>query len=715
MLLGGEAGIGKTTLVEDLKRNAIASGVRVLAGHCYDLTMTPPYGPWRDVFRNVPVAGGPSLLPMMAATDRASVDAPGKEELFEQSHDLLHSLTADRPLAIVLEDLHWSDPESLDLLRFLARRLADDPVLIVVTYRDTEVTRHHPLFHLLPLLVREAGGERMTLRRLAADDIRQLVAVRYRLPPADEDQLVTHLQDQAEGNPLFVGELLRTLEEEAFLTPAASGWALRALDHVPVPPLVVQVIEGRLARLEDDERSLLQIAAVIGHVVELDLWQSVADVAEDRLLTLVERGIDAYLLEETGDNTTVRFVHALVREAVYGGMLPAQRRLWHRRIADWLIEHAAHGPDAIARHLQQAADPRAVDWLVRAGERAQRAYAMQSAAQRFEEALRLLEPDDTRDNDRGWLLYRIGRLLRFSDLERGIALMERAGDVADAVGDPILAAYAQADRGMLRCMAFQVDRGLPEMEAGVAALDAVSRSHGEEMSGPIAAWVADSLPVEQARRSDSQVDSAATGVVTRRGTLVLWLAWVGRNAEAIAIGERYAAETESMLEVRDGYADAVHGLAIAYAATGRVEQARDAFERARSAYRSINHRVMVAVATADEWLECTIPYRADRVDERRRLIDDARQIWRQASGTAINNDWPYFRTLVSGLLDGAWYEVRESALALRTVGDTLTYPLVGPALGQLARDQGDPGLSWKIIGEYLPDGPDHHPGAAKPP
>ena len=710
VLLGGEAGIGKTTLVEELRREAIAAGVRVLSGHCYDLTMTPPYGPWRDVFRTVTPSDGSSLLPAMAATGRELSDAPGKEQLFEQIHDLLCSLTADQLLMIVLEDLHWSDPASLDLLRFLVRRLRDRPILFVVTYRDTELTRNHPLFQMLPLLVRESGGERMTLRRLTADDIRELVFIRYRLQPADEDQLVTHLRDQAEGNPLFVGELLRTLEEEAFLIRLSNGWVLRTLDQVPIPPLVVQVIEGRLARLADEQRTLLQIAAVIGHVVEVDLWQSVAGVSEEQLLALIKRSVDAYLLEATGDNATVRFVHALVREAVYGGALPAQRRLWHRQIAERLIDLSPHDPDAIARHLQQAADAKAADWLIRAGERAQRAYAMQSAAERFEQALRLLEPDDTRANERGWLLYRIGRLLRYTDLERGIVFMERAGAVADAVGDPVLAAYAQADRGAMRCMAFQMGQGLPELEAGIAALDAVSRSQSERMGDPIAAWVADSLPTDHGQRTGGQPGSEATGVISRRGTLVLWLAWAGRNAEALAIGEPYAALTESMPTVRDGYADALHGLAIACAATGRPDQAIDAFERARRAYRSINHRVMVAVSIADEWLEVTLPYRADRVEERRRQIDDARRIWREASGTATNNDWPYIRTLATGVLDGDWHEVRESAIAVRDDAAVFTYPLVGPALGQLARNQGDSDLAWKIVSEHLPGGPAQRPG-----
>ncbi len=711
VLLGGEAGIGKTTLVEDIGREAIEFGFRVLSGYCYDLTMTPPYGPWRDVLRTVASPNTSPLLTMLAATGYECGDALGKEEFFEQIHDELRSMTAEQPLLVVLEDLHWSDPASLDLLRFLARRLRDIPLLFVVTYRDTELTRHHPLFHTLPLLIREAGGERISVRRLTADEIGALVAGRYPLSSSDEIRLVEHLQDQADGNPLFIGEILRTLEEEGFLTMAPGGWVLGALDQVPVPQLVVHVIEGRLERLSDDDRTLMQIAAVIGHVAQVDLWQSVARVTEKQLLALIERGIDAYLLESTGDNATVRFVHALVRKAVHDGIVPVQRRLWHRQIAEHLINLSSYDPDVIARHFQQAVDPRAADWLIRAGDRAQRAYAMQSAAERFEEALRLLEPDDTRGNERGWLLYRVGRLLRYVDLERGIGFMDRAGEVADAVGDPVLAAYVQADRGAMRCMAFQTGRGLAELESGINALDAVSQSHTERMGDPIAAWVADSLPAEGMRRSDAQPSRASVSVISRRGTLVLWLAWAGRNAEALAIGEPYVALTESMTTVRDGYADAMHGLAIAYAATGRPDRAREAFERARAAYGSINHRVMVAVSTVDEWLEVALPYRTDRVEERRRMIEDARSYWRQASGSATNNDWPYIRTLGSGLLDGTWHEVRESALAIREQGEVFTYSLVGPALGRLARDQGEPELAWKIVHEHLPGGPASEPGA----
>src|SRR5262245_41582980 len=162
VLISGEAGIGKTALAQALGSAAADTGVHALTGHCYDRTETPPYGPWIEIAQRVP------SLPVAAAAlpvPRLD-DATSQVALFTQARDFLTALTAQHPLVLVLEDLHWADNASLDLLRYLAHGLESMPLLLVATYRGEELNRRHPLAATVPLLVREAPTERLNLRPL---------------------------------------------------------------------------------------------------------------------------------------------------------------------------------------------------------------------------------------------------------------------------------------------------------------------------------------------------------------------------------------------------------------------------------------------------------------------------------------------------------------------------------------------------------------------
>src|SRR5438105_3864885 len=202
VLVGGEAGIGKTALAEALCREATAQGALVLAGRCYDLSETPPYGPWADVFERLPTEHGGSPLPAPLGDGDP---APSQAALFRRVRDVLGAVAAERPLVLLLDDLHWADPASLDLLRFLARQLAALPVLLLATYRADELTRRHPLYQLLPALVREARAERLDLRPLADEAVRSLLQAWYSLG-ADEGRLVAYRRYRAEGTPSSIGD-----------------------------------------------------------------------------------------------------------------------------------------------------------------------------------------------------------------------------------------------------------------------------------------------------------------------------------------------------------------------------------------------------------------------------------------------------------------------------------------------------------------------------
>jgi predicted ATPase len=359
VLISGEAGIGKTALAESLCHEAADQGALVLVGRCYDLTETPPYGPWVELFARYRQADGMPPPPEAFAVRGTVGEVTSQGALFEQIHDFLAALTAAHPAVLLLDDYHWADAASLDLLRFVARDSAALPLLVLVTYRSDELTRRHPLYALLPTLARESAATRLDLRHLDDDAVQTLVVARYGLGAGDATRLTVYLQERAEGNGLFLTELLRTLEEQTILHGAPGGWQVGDLRQVSVPALLRQVIDGRIARLGEAAQRLLTVAAIIGHEVVVDVWRTIAQSDEEELLALVERAADAHVLEESADGTTVRFSHALIRETLVAGVSAARRRMMQRRVGEALAALPNADPDAVAYHFQQAGDDRA--------------------------------------------------------------------------------------------------------------------------------------------------------------------------------------------------------------------------------------------------------------------------------------------------------------------------------------------------------------------
>jgi DNA-binding CsgD family transcriptional regulator len=716
ILLGGEAGIGKSALVRAFAREATEVDALVLTGACYALAVTPPYGPWIDLLQSYIPSGILPELPAVLTSAETLGILSGQDALFAEVVAFFSAVAHGRLLVLVLEDLHWADQASLDLLRHFARHLTSIRIVIIATYRDVDLAPADPLYRLLPHLVRETPALRLPLRRLRDEDVQRMIADRYGLTRSDERRLVQWLVGLADGNPFFIEELLRVLEYDAVLEPTELGWRMGDLTSTRVPPLVQQVIDGRLEQLDRETRELLQLAAVIGGEIPIDLWQRVAEVSEDVLAGAIEQALMAQVLEEIGNRPVLRFHHALIREALYRSLILLRRRAWHLRVAEALSKSVSPDPDAIAYHFQRAEDPRAADWLIQAGNRAQRTYAWRMAAERFEAALVILAGDDQRIGERGWLHYRIGRMLRFSNPAHGIVHLERAEHLATLADDPILAAYALADRGLLRCFIGKLDDGLSEMEAGVNALDRL-RSVQTGRIGEIIDWVADSLPpAERAQQESYHQDGIVTGLNSRRGTLAGWLAGAGRFAEALAIAEPYLTEAGSLREdeidatIRSSIGDAHNSLGLIHAALGRPEAAKSAFTAARDAFHAIDHYAIVAISALFEFELVVIPYLTDHLKERRPLLEEAAQARAKASGALPSGFGTEGKCAQSLLLEGHWKELREVALAARAHVNTDLREFMLSALAALAAYQGDTELAWAQVHERLVDGVETRPG-----
>jgi DNA-binding CsgD family transcriptional regulator len=680
VLISGEAGIGKTALAESLCHEAADQGALVLVGRCYDLTETPPYGPWVELFARYRQADGMPPPPEAFAVRGTVGEVTSQGALFEQIHDFLAALTAAHPAVLLLDDYHWADAASLDLLRFVARDSAALPLLVLVTYRSDELTRRHPLYALLPTLARESAATRLDLRHLDDDAVQTLVVARYGLGAGDATRLTVYLQERAEGNGLFLTELLRTLEEQTILHGAPGGWQVGDLRQVSVPALLRQVIDGRIARLGEAAQRLLTVAAIIGHEVVVDVWRTIAQSDEEELLALVERAADAHVLEESADGTTVRFSHALIRETLVAGVSAARRRMMQRRVGEALAALPNADPDAVAYHFQQAGDDRAAGWLLRAGERAQRAYAWITAAERFEAALALRERE-MGASERGWLLFRLARMRRFAATSQALLHIEEALALAEEAGDRVLAISARVTRGLLLALAGERRAGVRELAAAVEALDLLSPGDRDRMANPGTGSDAATLP----------------------GVWMLQAALTGHYAAVLvrAGGWATVAEPPRVPGQEDSaYGDGWYGLAHAYAMTGQTGAAEAAYARARAVFAAIGHHHLVAAVDTYVLLFVVLPYRADHPAERRRIAAGGAEEYERASSASVVP--PALPFALLGTAEGRWEEGIAVLEAISYLGVMI--------LAALRRERGERARAWESIDAFLPQGPVTEPG-----
>src|SRR5829696_4833952 len=688
VLLGGEAGVGKTTIANALCREAAGRGALALVGHCYDLTDTPPYGPWMDAFDDYrPEADLPSPPAALARTGAGEITT--RSALFDGARHFVARLCKRRPLVMLLEDLHWADPESLDLLRVVSREASSQPLLVLATFRGDELAPTPPLYRLLPVLERETGARRLELRRLHPEALHELVA-HYRLTKTNSARLVTHLYAEAGGNPFFTQQLLRAIEEDEVLRPLGKRWVLGDLVHTGVPPLLREVIEGRLLRLNEEGQRLLRAAAVIGQEIPFPLWASVVAYEEEALISVIEGAMTARLIENAEGGAGFRFIHALMREALYEGINPLRRRLVHRRVGETLAAFPSPDSDAVAYHFRRAGDARALGWLVEAGEHAERTSALLTAAERYEVALALQDERGMDAAKRCWLRLRLAALQRFRKPREALAHVEAAERLAQEADDPVLVAHVLLVRGLLLVYADGIRDGLPDVTAGVEMVEKLP-------------------PRGDARRGFEQSIDAAVNP----GMLVAMLSWAGRLAEAKARGERYLARSADSREVAS-LAGVRWGMALVHAMQGHPDQARRAYESARAAYENLDQHRLLAFVLRDELTYAVLPYLSDHLAERERVATAAEQaILRGNAAGAIDEPAEYARypRLPLTVLEGEWREARRIISVLAEYGaHAILRHIISSFLGPLARAQGETRLAWQQVHKTWPAGPTTEPG-----
>jgi DNA-binding CsgD family transcriptional regulator len=699
VLVSGEAGIGKTSLVHELISEARERGAMVLTGQCYDLSATPPYGPWLELFERYHPHDDMPDLPRVLRTGTGVGELSSQAELFQVAIDFVITVSEMLPLVLVLEDLHWSDQASLEGLRHIARQIDEQRVLIIATYRDDEIAHRHPLFRLLPAIVRESRTERLDLRPLNGHAITQLVESEFELSSVDHDALIEYLIELSDGNPLFADELLRTLEREGIVRQGRSGWHLADLSAAPIPSLIQQLIERRMESLDERSRSAIRVAAVIGQKVPLGIWELLADAA--LLGEAVQEAMDAGLIREASEVPGITFRHALVRDAIYATVPLHERRALHGRLAELLLNRSRYDLESISFHLKQAGDERAAEWLIRAGEQAERTFAWHEAFVRYNEALDVLYEIPASEPTAAGLMLKTARLLRFLDPGRATDYLNTARRMALDCGEQTIAAAAQFNIGTNLCNLGDFRRGLQEMTDAVEILSA-----SPEESARIARWTQTSLAAK------------ADPIEAWLGLLTMNLSTAGRFHEAIEMGQRslrvnwddvHKPEVVAQLsEHTHSSLDALEGIGVAMAALGKPDDARIAFDLSQEIHRKLNYGPPRVIVSSLDLIMNHFPYRANHLHERARLvqiIEDHVQVSSEMVGDQ-NSMWGYEHYLV---YSGRWNELRE------LIDSGLTPTLVEyrcaskAARARLHWYQGHHEEAWEALSEILKDGPRSNP------
>lgn len=413
VLLVGEPGIGKTRTTEEVAAEAAASGFCCLSGRCYEGEGAPAFWPWLQVLRRlIGDDGVDATLPELGEANLR--DAPGFDgqqlrfRIFDAITRRLATEAETQPLLIALDDLHWADSASLSLLEFVASELSDSPILLLASYRDTDVRSDHPLRTLLGALSREDRCLRVALRGLAHDEVAALIEEVAGRPPAA--RVIHAIGEMTEGNPFFIRELTELLASEGRVDIEVEGTL-----SLTLPQGVRDAIGRRLESLSNDCRSLLRAAAVIGRSFETRLlgrvWGSrhpsqpsaIDPDSNEKLLELLAEAEAAHLVEESDEGPgRYAFSHALIRQALYQQLQAPQRTALHRAAGNALAERFSGRSEApaseIAHHFFEAVPgggvEEAVEWSIHAAERAHALFAYLESASHYERALEALDFSD---------------------------------------------------------------------------------------------------------------------------------------------------------------------------------------------------------------------------------------------------------------------------------------------------------------------------------
>ena len=484
ILLSGEAGIGKTTVLAAFAQEVHGRGDHaVVYGRC-DEGAAVPLQPFRNLIgwcvghastalleAHAARCGGELLRIAPQLAERVSTRDPTTSDgaterflLFDAVADLLRRIAGDGVLVVMLDDLHWAEPTALALVRHVSRALADAPVVLIATYRDSE--RLSDDFRQVLADLDRSNADRIELRGFDDADLADLVAMEAGVVTPE---VTARLREDSAGNPLYATQLLRHWVESA---------ALELVPENEVPPSLRDVVWSRVRALGVEPAVVLSASAVLGAEFAVDLLSALVNlgqaVVDDALDSAIEAGL---LLPFDPATKTIRFAHALVANALYAELQPVRRRRLHERAAVVLAEGEAEPSQStvveLARHCALGGlSYDAMRWSTLAGDHALAHLAPSEAATWYRAALDHCVALARPDAERADLLVRLGAALHRSGDPNAYAMLQEAAELAQRAGasDVLVRAALATDRGFLQLSTFGPQQ-LAIVEAAVAVAD----------------------------------------------------------------------------------------------------------------------------------------------------------------------------------------------------------------------------------------------------
>lgn len=455
VLLAGEAGLGKSRLATELQRRALRIGMTVLWGGCSEADLSLPYLPFLEAIGNYLATSdlasvreqlGPvrrELAPLFPQLEPDSISrdqgdaSQAKLRLFEAILALLRVPADKKGVLIVLEDIHWADASTRELLDYLPRRLAGMRMMILGTYRTDELHRKHPLAPIIQGWRRSRAAEVVELHPLGPEGVASMVRDIF-----DNNEVTPEFRDflhgRSEGNPFVIEEFLKAAVDRGDIYRGKEKWERKPLTDLRMPQTVKDTILLRVERLAPEQSEILQAAAILGSSCSYQSLVALSGKDEPTVQAALHASIQQQLVEEDPKaRGRYRFRHALTREAIYDDMIAPRREQLHSRAADMIAKQDGAVPMDIAHHLFAAnrwAD--GIPMGMKAAEDAEGSQAYREAAALYDRMLAHVHDDRTRAR----LLCRLGNAhFQAIDparaqhyLEEGIPLMERQGDLREA-------------------------------------------------------------------------------------------------------------------------------------------------------------------------------------------------------------------------------------------------------------------------------------------
>jgi DNA-binding CsgD family transcriptional regulator len=558
-LIGGEAGVGKTRLVRELGTRAADAGFLVLTGQCVELGAEGlPLAPLIDALRTMAraVRGdaltevlGPAAASLARLLPELAPDvAPGaageelqKAQLLEHVLGTFSRLGAMRPVMVVVEDLHWADQSTLDLVAFLIRSLRDARVLLVITYRSDELPRRHPVRPLIASWERMRTVDRIALGRFDRTEVAALLTALSgsHLSPSVADAVF----DRSGGNAFLVEELAGLVRGDGELAA--------------VPPSLLDILLSRVDTLSPDAQKLLRTAAVAGRAVSDRLLAEVTGIGEAEFYATLREAVENHLLIVDPGGHGYSFRHALTRDAVYEDMLPGERVRLHAVYGETLEQEPrlagdpAALPAALAYHWYAALDlPRALPASIDAARAALKSYAPAEALRYLERALEIWPRVEDAEQRTGLDHVEVSKLAadaayRCGALGRAHALIASALADLSADAEPSRRALLMERAGIILRDQGEQSASAESLRQALALLpdDEITRTHAIVLAGLAGALLrADDMPqsAEVARRAINAARSIGAQELEADASITLGCALV------------YAVGAEGLDPLREG-------------------------------------------------------------------------------------------------------------------------------------------------------------------